>query len=71
MRKERIRNLRDNLLEQLDYELGESSRLFIMARPYLREKAGWQEEADIEFKQRENVSRIQSIVEELLKIYET
>ncbi len=70
MNVQRERALRNNLLKQLDYELGEETRLFIMVRPCLREKAGWKEEENIELKQKENFSRIQSIVEEILKIYE-
>ncbi|MBI3366523.1 hypothetical protein HY041_02755 [Candidatus Roizmanbacteria bacterium] len=68
MLKQRVRDLRNNLLEQLDYELGESSRLFIMDRPYLREKMGWKEEVNVELKQKENSSRIKSIIKGLLKI---
>lgn len=68
MLSKRLRDLRDDLLEQLDYELEESSRLFIMERPILREKMGWKEEKDIERKVRENSQRIQAIMEDLLKV---
>ncbi len=68
MNTQRKRMLRDNLLDQLDYELGESSRLFIMQRPLLREKIGWKEEADVVRKTKENSERIRVITEDLLKV---
>lgn len=64
----RKRTLRDNLIDQLDYELGESTRLFIMQRPILREKMGWSEEPKVEEKKKENDQKIKTITDELLKI---
>ncbi len=68
MNIQRKRNLRNNLLDQLDYELGESSRLFIMQRPVLRGKMGWREELNVDEKKKENSQKIKTIIEELLEI---
>ena len=68
MNIQRMKNLRDNLLDQLDYELDESSRLFIMASEDLRKRIGWNEEKDVVLKKKENSIRIVFLCDELLKI---
>lgn len=68
MLKKRIRDLMFYLLEQVDYELGESTRLFIMKRVFLRKQSGWIEEKDIDMKMKENNERIHTVTEELLTL---
>lgn len=70
MNIQRKRTLRDNLLDQLDYELGESTRLFIIQRDYLSKEMGWKEELNVGEKTRENDQKVKTITDELLKLLE-
>jgi len=66
--RSRKNNLISHLLNELDYVLGESTRLFIMQRPNLRNEMEWKEESNIEQKQKDNSVKIKTISEEILNI---